>query len=219
MDRALFGGRGRLRRDTDPGDSVPARTHRAEIARPLAAQTQLRHHRRGGRRGAGGRRDDLQSQRGRSRAATRRHRRAVGRRPPTGCWRPDSARRQSAPSSAERRTSWSPSNRQTSPPSLSRSRSANANRSRGITTSSSRRAIWESLSATNNMTHTLRTTAKRWGIEICTSIPLPLSLFAAGVFMCFAYIKEGGPVWGVVVFVVWTIVLMVRAVADVLSLL
>ncbi len=69
------------------------------------------------------------------------------------------------------------------------------------------------------MTHTLRTTAKRWGIEICTSMPLPLSLFAAGVFMCFAYIKEGGPVWGVVVFVVWTIVLMVRAVADVLSLL
>src|SRR5262245_20816019 len=143
----------------------------------------------------------------------------ANRRPPTGCWRPGSARRRSAPSSAERRTSWSPSNRQTSPPSLSRSRSANANRSRAITTSSSRRAIWESLSATNNMAHTLRTTAKRWGIEICASIPLPLLLFAAGVFMCFAYIKEGGPVWGVVVFVVWTIVLLVRAVVDVLSLL
>jgi hypothetical protein len=69
------------------------------------------------------------------------------------------------------------------------------------------------------MTRTLRTTTKRWGIEICASIPLPLTLFAAGVFMCVAYIKEGGPVWGVAVFVVWAIVLMARAVADLLSLL
>jgi hypothetical protein len=68
------------------------------------------------------------------------------------------------------------------------------------------------------MTHTLRTTAKRWCIEICTSIPLPLFLFAAGVLLCFAPIK-GGRGWGVVVFVVCAIVIMVKTVADILSLL
>src|SRR5262245_44331486 len=143
----------------------------------------------------------------------------ANRRPPTGCWRPGSARRRSAPSSAERRTSWSPSNRQTSPPSLSRSRSANANRSRAITTSSSRRAIWESLSATNNMTHTLRTTAKRRLIEICASISPPLYALAMSVFLYFLPFKEGGRGRIVAVIVVASIIILVKEVADTLSLL
>jgi hypothetical protein len=68
------------------------------------------------------------------------------------------------------------------------------------------------------MTHTLRTTAKRWLIEICTSIYPPLYLFAVSVYLCFAPFK-GERGWLEAVFVVSSIVLLVKAVADTLSLL
>jgi hypothetical protein len=68
------------------------------------------------------------------------------------------------------------------------------------------------------MTHTLRTTAKRWLIEICTSISPPLYLFAVSVFLCFApFMGERG--WIVAVIVVASIVILVKEVADTLSLL
>src|SRR5262245_14369492 len=142
---------------------------------------------------------------------------AVSRRPPTDCWRPGSAPRRSAPSSAEKRTSWSPFRRQTSPPSRSLSRSANANRSRAITTSSSRRAIWESLSATNNMTHTLRTNAKSWGIKLCVSAPIPLIFFAlGGAYLYFEYNIADGRIWFVVVMIVFVAIELVTVILPLL---
>jgi hypothetical protein len=68
------------------------------------------------------------------------------------------------------------------------------------------------------MTHTLRTTAKRWLIEICTSVSPPLYLFAVSVLLCFAPFK-GERGWVEAVFVVSSIVFLVKTVADTLSLL
>jgi hypothetical protein len=68
------------------------------------------------------------------------------------------------------------------------------------------------------MTRTLRTTAKRWIIDLCVSIPIPLLYFGVSILLCFAPIK-GGRVWVLVVIVVLSIVMMVVKVADILSLL
>jgi hypothetical protein len=69
------------------------------------------------------------------------------------------------------------------------------------------------------MTHTLRTTAKRWLIEICASISPPLYALAMSVFLYFLPFKEGGRGWIVAVIVVVSIVILVKEVADTLSLL
>jgi hypothetical protein len=68
------------------------------------------------------------------------------------------------------------------------------------------------------MTRTLRTTAKRWVIDLCVSMPIPLLYFGLSILLCFAPVK-GGRVWGLVVIVVLSIVMMVVKVADILSLL
>src|SRR5262245_45625966 len=54
-----------------------------------------------------------------------------------------------------------------------------------------------------NMTHTLRTTAKRWGIKLCVSAPIPLVFFAlGGAFLYFESNMADGRFWFVVAMIV-----------------
>src|SRR5262245_31896000 len=65
------------------------------------------------------------------------------------------------------------------------------------------------------MTHTLRTTAKRWGIKLCASTPIFLLFFALSVYL---YIDSSNPeerFWGMIGLVLCPAV----TIADILPLL
>ena len=65
------------------------------------------------------------------------------------------------------------------------------------------------------MTHTLRTTAKRWGIKLCIATPIFLPLFALFVYLYFNSSNAEERFWGVIGLVLWPAVM----VADILPLL